>query len=35
MGPVNLRAKIEEEEIKTAIKEIELEKNDLEQQLKT
>lgn len=31
MGPVNLRAKIEEEEIETAIKEIELEKNDLEQ----
>ena len=31
MGPVNLRAKIEEKEIRTAIEEIELEKNDLEQ----
>ena len=31
MGPVNLRAKIEEKEIQTAIEEIELEKNDLEQ----
>ncbi len=29
MGPVNLRAKIEEEEIITAIDELELEKNDL------
>ena len=31
MGPVNLRAKIEEKEIQTSIEEIELEKNDLEQ----
>ena len=31
MGPVNLRAKIEEKEIETLIEEIELEKNDLEQ----
>ena len=31
MGPVNLRAKIEEKEIEISIQEIELEKNDLEQ----
>ena len=31
MGPVNLRAKIEEKEIENTIEEIELEKNDLEQ----
>ncbi|MBD22207.1 MAG: hypothetical protein CL572_00880 [Alphaproteobacteria bacterium] len=31
MGPVNLRAKIEEKEIESSIEEIELEKNDLEQ----
>ena len=31
MGPVNLRAKIEEKEVETTIEEIQLEKGDLEQ----
>ena len=31
MGPVNLRARIEEKEIESTIDEIELEKNDLVQ----
>ena len=31
MGPVNLRAKLEEQEIKNTIDELELEKNDLVQ----
>ena len=31
MGPVNLRARIEEQEIKKALEDLELEKNDLVQ----